>query len=360
MLDFHGAVGGSLPAQRPGELLLGSHFYVGDFLDLHLGGGTGVMPGLGSPDWRMVAGLTIAPVFDPALRDSDKDGVADDRDQCKMELEDRDGFKDEDGCPDPDNDKDQIPDDKDKCPNDPEDDDGYNDEDGCPDPDNDGDGIPDMNDHCPLDPESMNGHADLDGCPDEAPTGNSDGDAFMDDVDRCPYDAEDVDGYADDDGCPDPDNDNDGILDTLDRCPNQREIFNGVDDEDGCPEDQRVVVEKDKIRITEVIYFDTGKATIQSRSHSLLDEIAATIQANPNIKKIRIEGHTDAQGNDSANLKLSQARAESVRVYLIRKGVAAERLDARGFGESYPIASNDTEAGRSQNRRVEFMITDKD
>jgi hypothetical protein len=77
MLDFHGAVGGSLPAQRPGELLLGSRFYVGDFVDLHLGGGTGVMPGLGSPDWRVVAGLTFAPVFDPALRDSDKDGVQD-------------------------------------------------------------------------------------------------------------------------------------------------------------------------------------------------------------------------------------------------------------------------------------------
>jgi outer membrane protein OmpA-like peptidoglycan-associated protein len=277
-----------------------------------------------------------------------------------MELEDRDGFKDEDGCPENDNDKDQITDDKDKCPNDPEDDDGYNDEDGCPEPDNDADGIPDMNDHCPVDPESMNGHADMDGCPDEAPTGNSDGDAFMDDVDRCPYDAEDVDGYSDEDGCPEPDNDNDGIADKMDRCPNQREIINGVDDEDGCPEDQRVVVEKDKIRITEVIYFDTGKATIQSRSHSLLDEIASTIQANPNIKKIRIEGHTDAQGNDLANLKLSQARAESVRSYLISKGVAAGRLDARGFGESYPITSNDTEAGRSQNRRVEFMITDKD
>ena len=86
-----------------------------------------------------------------------------------MEPEDKDGFQDEDGCPDPDNDGDGIPDAADKCPNEPEDKDGFQDEDGCPDPDNDGDGVPDAQDKCPDQPETKNGYQDDDGCPDEVP-----------------------------------------------------------------------------------------------------------------------------------------------------------------------------------------------
>jgi OOP family OmpA-OmpF porin len=101
--------------------------------------------------------------------DPDGDGIHGAADKCPNEPEDKDGFQDEDGCPDLDNDNDGIPDDKDKCPKEAEDKDGFQDEDGCPDPDNDGDGIPDAQDKCPLEPETKNGYMDDDGCPDEIP-----------------------------------------------------------------------------------------------------------------------------------------------------------------------------------------------
>ena len=98
--------------------------------------------------------------------DSDGDGIPDTIDKCPDEPEDKDGFQDDDGCPDPDNDADGIPDDFDKCPNDAEDPDGFEDEDGCPDPDNDKDGVPDAADRCPTQAETINGDKDDDGCPD--------------------------------------------------------------------------------------------------------------------------------------------------------------------------------------------------
>ncbi len=110
---------------------------------------------------------TVPPSF--ASSDRDGDGLLDNVDQCPEDPEDRDGFQDQDGCPDLDNDKDGIADAVDKCPNEPEDKDGFQDEDGCPDPDNDKDGILDAVDQCPNEPETYNGFQDQDGCPDHAP-----------------------------------------------------------------------------------------------------------------------------------------------------------------------------------------------
>jgi outer membrane protein OmpA-like peptidoglycan-associated protein len=349
--EAHGQSFGSRWAQNPSEGLLGAKLVLGRLVTVHVGAGMGFLPGVGAPDFRFVGGLNAAPNFDPAMRDTDRDGLVDGRDKCKDDAEDVDGYQDDDGCPDRDNDADGRPDDSDQCPDDPEDDDGYMDNDGCPDLDNDKDGVNDADDRCP----NQAGPPDLGGCP----TVDTDGDGASDDLDRCPYDAEDVDGWQDEDGCPDPDNDLDGVPDAVDKCPNEREVINGVDDEDGCP-DQLVVVEASRIRINDIIYFDTGKATIQERSFALLDEIARVILEYPKLKKIRVEGHTDSVGNDVFNLKLSQARAESVAAYLRTHGVEAGRLDAAGFGEMRPIDSNDTDAGRSRNRRVEFIIVDQE
>ena len=356
--EFHGKVGGSRAAQAPAEALLGARFYAGDMVTVNLGGGTGIIGGVGAPDWRAFFGLTVAPDFDPNAKDSDNDGINDGSDACVDVPEDRDDYQDNDGCPDLDNDVDRIPDEKDQCPNDAEDADGFQDNDGCPDVDNDSDGVPDVSDRCPNEAETTNGYQDDDGCPDSRPRGDQDNDRIPDDVDRCPADPEDFDGYQDDDGCPDPDNDSDGIPDVNDRCRDAAETINGVDDEDGCPE-SRVQVDSQSIKISERIYFDTGKNTIQQRSFDLIDEIAGVLVAHPEIKRVRIEGHTDNVGPDNNNLKLSGARAEAVRDYLVRKGVAAGRLDARGFGEMYPIESNDTESGRAANRRVEFIIVER-
>ncbi len=252
----------------------------------------------------------------PAPGDRDHDGILDPVDKCPDKAEDKDGFEDEDGCPDPDNDKDGIPDITDKCPNEPEDKDGFQDEDGCPDPDNDTDGIPDKTDKCPNEPE-------------------------------------DKDGFEDADGCPDPDNDKDGVPDGKDKCPNDP----GPPESDGCPKKyEHIVVTQEKIELKQKIFFDTDKATIQPRSYSLLDEVASVLRSRPTMT-VRIEGHTDSRGTRAHNMKLSTARAGSVKQHLVGLGVDAARLDAQGFGPDQPIETNKTAAGREKNRRVEFIIT---
>jgi len=126
------------------------------------------------------------------------------------------------------------------------------------------------------------------------------------------------------------------------------------------PKPKRVEVTADKIVIHEKIQFDLNKATIKSDSHELLGEIVDVFKENSHIKKVSIEGHTDDQGTDAYNKKLSDQRAKSVLDYLVGKGIEAGRLTSKGHGESKPIASNDTEEGKEQNRRVEFLITEQD
>lgn len=123
---------------------------------------------------------------------------------------------------------------------------------------------------------------------------------------------------------------------------------------------KRVVITADKILITEKIQFDFDAATIKPESHALLDEIVSVLQDNPQLRKISIEGHTDSDGEDDYNLKLSRDRAAAVAAYLTAHGVADDRLASVGHGERAPIASNDSEAGKEQNRRVEFLITEQD
>ena len=138
-------------------------------LDVVLGGGPGVTPAVGTPEWRIFGGVGWAPPLDSGEEpiDTDGDGITDDIDPCPDEAEDLDGHEDGDGCPDLDNDFDRVPDTVDDCPNDPEDRDGFEDGDGCPDLDNDEDGIVDEDDLCPNRPEVINGERDDDGCPDD-------------------------------------------------------------------------------------------------------------------------------------------------------------------------------------------------
>jgi len=123
------------------------------------------------------------------------------------------------------------------------------------------------------------------------------------------------------------------------------------------PAPARVAVAKQRLELKEVVLFNTGKATIDPRSHSLLDEIAATLKNHPEVKNVRVEGHTDNTGASAANVKLSQSRAEVVREYLVARGVATERLTAKGYGDKQPVASNKTAAGRTANRRTDFIVT---
>jgi outer membrane protein OmpA-like peptidoglycan-associated protein len=120
---------------------------------------------------------------------------------------------------------------------------------------------------------------------------------------------------------------------------------------------KQVKLRDNHIEIGEKIQFALAESKILPVSFGLLDEVAKVIQENPHVQKISIEGHASDEGDDTYNMNLSKARAEAVRAYLVSKGVAADRLSAAGFGESKPLAANDSPENREKNRRVEFNIT---
>jgi OmpA-OmpF porin, OOP family len=195
-----------------------------------------------------------------------------------------------------------------------------------------------------------------------APTSHDrDHDGISDDQDACADIAEDRDADRDWDGCPeeDPDADHDGVPDSDDLCPNAKETINGIADDDGCPDsgDARVIYEDGKLTVVEAIHFETGRADIKPESHTLLDQVALMIKANPDVK-IRVEGHTDDTGPHHVNLRLSQDRANSVRNYLVQHGVAPQRVRAVGHGPDKPLAKGTTNEARAKNRRVEFVVDD--
>lgn len=250
-----------------------------------------------------------------------------------------------------DRDGDGILDPNDACPDDPEDFDAYEDADGCPeDQDTDGDGLADSLDGCPIEREDTDGYLDGDGCPEP----DNDLDTLADVGDRCPMEPEDRDGFQDADGCPELDNDGDSIPDTSDRCPNEP----GPADEQGCPRVYRdVEVTSTGIVIRQTIYFEFNRAVIRSVSFPILDTVAQVMRDFPDIT-VEVQGHTDSEGRDDYNLRLSQERAEAVRQYLTQQGIDGSRMTARGYGETRPIDSNRNAAGRARNRRVEFVRTD--
>lgn len=318
---------------------------------LMMGAGSRYTNGFEAADVRGFIGF----IFEPSIGDRDGDGIKDDVDQCPDDPEDFDGFKDEDGCPDPDNDNDGIPDVDDRCINVPEDRDGDHDEDGCPEGgegDRDGDGILDSKDKCPDDPEDRDGFQDEDGCPDP----DNDNDGIPDKMDQCPNDPEDKDGFQDQDGCPDPDNDHDGIPDVTDKCPNEPETFNGFEDEDGCPDKGSVIIQDNNIIILDKIQFAYNSAEILPASNKILDAVSTTLAHHPEFTLIEVAGHADERGGDQYNLKLTQDRVNSVVRALIARGIDRSRVRSKGYGEYCPLDEGHNEAAWEQNRRVEFKI----
>ncbi len=355
--DLVGEVFGAVPVgdhenYQPLEAIGGVKLYLARNSFLSLGAGRGLVPAKGAnPDFRAFIGI----VFEPNIGDRDGDGLKDDVDKCPDEPEDFDGFEDEDGCPEPDNDRDGIVDEDDKCPLIPEDKDGFQDEDGCPDGDSndrDGDRILDEVDRCPDDPEDYDQFEDEDGCPDL----DNDQDKILDVDDLCPNDPEDYDQFEDQDGCPDLDNDKDRILDKDDKCPNEPETYNNFEDENGCPDRHGAVLLQSGIVTLEPIEFQYNRAVILKSSHYILDAVVATMNGNPDIALIEVQGHTDERGNDAYNLDLSERRAAAVMAYLTSHGVDVKRLQAEGYGETQPKDRRHNEAAWALNRRVEFII----
>lgn len=197
--------------------------------------------------------------------------------------------------------------------------------------DSDGDGVPDDRDQCPNTPAGV--AVDASGCPLD-----TDGDGVPDYKDECPGTPAGVEVNAS--GCP-LDSDGDGVPDYMDQCPNTpagAEV-NAL----GCEAD---VVLQD-------VNFEFDSAKLTPGAERILDGVAQKLSANENVR-VRLEGHTDSIGSDSYNKDLSQRRANSVKDYLTSQGIAASRMQAIGYGEEQPIATNETAAGRAQNRRVEL------
>ncbi len=193
-----------------------------------------------------------------------------------------------------------------------------------------------------------------------APTSHdSDGDGVADDKDECDEYREDLDAYEDGDGCPeeDPDRDGDGVSDFDDECPESKETINGIQDHDGCPDvgPGHVRFVGGRFEISETIEFSTGSDEIQPNPHPLLDELALSMRAHPEARRIRIAGHTDDTGSREFNMALSEHRARSVKRYLVEHGVSPRRLRVESYGPDRPLDAGTGAAARARNRRVEFV-----
>jgi uncharacterized repeat protein (TIGR01451 family) len=272
-----------------------------------------------------------------STRDSDADGVPDVRDACPATPSG--ATVDERGCPG-DGDQDGVLDGFDKCPDTVAG--ALVDGAGCQ-IDSDTDGVADGLDQCPATPAGA--MVNRMGCPSD-----TDVDGVLDGIDQCPDTP--TGAVVDVRGCP-ADSDIDGVPDVVDRCPGTPP---------GTPVDRSGCIVLFQVNsrpgarpavILRGVTFETGKSVLKAESFSVLDQVAASLVANPDIR-IEVAGYSDNTGSAAINTRLSRARAIAVRAYLATHGVAPDRMTARGFGPATPVATNQTAAGRAQNRRVEL------
>jgi outer membrane protein OmpA-like peptidoglycan-associated protein len=279
-------------------------------------------------------------------RDTDGDGVNDRKDKCPNTP--KGARVDADGCPH-DSDGDGVLDGLDSCPQTPK---GATvNSFGCP-SDADKDGVFDGIDKCPDTPAGAT--VDATGCPKD-----SDGDGVLDGLDKCPDTP--AGATVDATGCP-KDSDGDGVLDGLDKCPDTP--AGAKVDKDGCPveliERETELLDTGMIRLQDV-NFETAKADILPESFGSLDVVGQVLSKWPELR-IEVGGHTDSRGSVPYNQKLSEARAASVLTYLKGKfpQLKPEQFSSKGYGELKPIAPNTTDLGMAKNRRVEFVVQNRD
>jgi len=290
-------------------------------------------------NWNFTVQAGLAAVLGRSHpKDSDGDGIVDRLDSCPA-TPSREAVDDR-GCALPkDSDKDGVLDRLDACPATAAGD--AVDTRGCSLPkDADGDLVIDSLDRCP---NTTPGEAvDAAGCPRD-----SDGDGIIDSVDKCPGTAQGA--IVDATGCPPPkDTDADGVMDPDDKCPGTA----GGErvDSTGCP---ALFTGAERTLVLEGVSFETGRTALTAQARGALDRLVVSLKAHPG-QRVEVAGYTDNRGTSGANLRLSQARADAVRGYLIERGVPPEQVVARGYGADDPVDTNATAVGRSRNRRVEL------
>lgn len=323
-------------ASFPLEWLASGYGYVTDSVAVRGGVGTGITSGIGSPDLRVLVGVGFEPRDreEEGPADPDADGIVGDADACPTEAEDKDGFEDANGCPDADNDQDGVTDGSDKCPDAAEDKDGVRDVDGCAEPEtlvtvrllNADDGAP-----------LAVGRATVKGSDGER--AGTAGQKF-----------ELAPGHYEVAGTATNFEGSTAAFDVAENTPL------AVDVKLKPVKEAKIVVTRERIELREKVFFDLDKDTIQARSNPLLEQVAKVMNEYPEIKRLRIEGHTDSRGDDAYNLDLSQRRADAVKAWLVAKGVAADRLVAKGLGETVPLDTAENDAAWEKNRRVEVFI----
>jgi outer membrane protein OmpA-like peptidoglycan-associated protein len=330
------------------ELLLGAKVRPIRPLVIGVGAGPGLTHGFGTPVFFAVGSIGYEPL-PPRTIDTDKDGIPDKEDACPKVPGVKNPDPKKNGCPS-DRDNDGIPDSEDACPDVPgvrSDDSKKN---GCP-PDRDGDGIPDSEDACPDTPGVKSDDPKKNGCPPDR-----DGDGIPDAEDACP----DTPGVKSDDpkknGCP-PDTDGDGIPDAEDACPTEPGPRDPDPKKNGCP---LVEVTATEIKIRGQVKFLFGKSgitqTVDPISDELLTEVRDAIKEHAEIELIEVQGHADVVGPETYNVTLSRERANAVRTWLVKRGIEPRKLIAKGYGSKMPQAENNSEDGRKENRRVQFII----
>jgi OmpA-OmpF porin, OOP family len=322
--------------------------------------GSGLISAIGSPTVRFIGSLSWAPLPPAAPKvtgpvgDRDGDGIKDDVDACPDEKGELQSDPSKDGCPIPDKDHDGVLDVDDACPTVPGDRSPDATKNGCP-LDGDEDGVPDSVDACPKVAGSKSADPKKNGCP-----GDRDGDGIADNVDACPDAAGPRSSNPRINGCPD-DPDGDGIKGAADACPNEKGPPDRDPKQNGCPKFVRV--SNDEITISAQIQFISNgrrrNETVSPVSRALLNEIKDAIMSHPEILRVEVQGHTDDAGSEEYNQRLSEARANAVRSWLIAAGVPEDKLVAKGYGMWKPLSDNRIRVGREKNRRVQFVIIER-
>ena len=287
----------------PIEALLGVHWLVDGTARIGLGVGRGLGDGVGAPAWRALFGIEWAPEVPVARR---RGGSSGPNGQRKRAEADRD--------------HDRIADHLDACPDvigiatdDPK-------TNGCP-PDTDGDGIDDLADACPT------------------VKGLATGDPLTN-------------------GCPDRDRDGDGVPNDIDACPDDRGPPDLEPRRNGCP---KAFLHGDRIELLDQVEWKGGAAELAEgaraeENEAILTAVLAVLLKQPDVRRLRIEGFSDNRGEPAESRRLTAARAAAIAKWLVDHGIDRARLSSEGFGRERPIATNETEAGRAENRRVELRF----